>query len=148
MRKENWQNDLSSYLDSVRHTPFDFPTHNCLMFVFGAIEAITGQDLGEPYRGKYKDERSAARLLRKTDNVKTSEELLEKHFGEPKPLAFARLGDIVFVDPLNAELELPSDIDLFGPVPGICYGSVSFFVGENGLLQFETLRLDKTLWVS
>lgn len=147
-RLDNWQNNLSGLIEAKRAEPFDFPSWNCLMWAFAGIEAVTGKDLGLPYRLKYRTERQAAKLLRTVDGVKTSQELLEKHFGEARPVAFARAGDIVLVDPTETGLDLPADIDLFGPVPGICYGPISYFVGEVGLVEVETLRLGQAIWVS
>lgn len=147
-RLANWQNNLSELINAKREQPFDFPTWNCLMWAASAIEAVTGEDILAAYHGKYKTEKAAATLLRKLDGVKTSQALLEKHLGEPQPVAFARAGDIVIVDPTDTGLELPADIELFGPVPGVCYGSISYFVGELGLVEVDTLQLGQALWVS
>jgi len=147
-RLDNWQNNLSALIEDKRAEAFDFPSWNCLMWAFASIEAVTGRDLGVKYRGKYKNELGASRLLKRVDDVTTSQALLEKYLGEPRPVAFARHGDIVLVDPVGTGLELPSDIELFGPVPGVCYGATSFFVGEFGLVQVETLRLGQAIWVS
>lgn len=149
VRLDNWQNNLSAIIEKWRNNPFDFPTANCLIWVSECIKAVTGEDILVDYAGKYTTEKQAASLLRKTDKVKTSQELLElKLQVAPKSIAFARHGDIVLVDPNQADIELPSDIELFGLVPGICYGPISFFLGEFGLVKVETLKLGQTLWVS
>ena len=147
MRLDNWQNNLSEFLEEKRRVPFDFPTWNCMFFILGGVEAITGIDYASKYKGKFKTELGAAKLLRQIDGVKSSQAFLEKYFGEPKPVAFARHGDIVLVDPAKTELQLPADIELFGTVPGICYGQISFFLGVDGLVETETLRLGQALWV-
>jgi hypothetical protein len=144
----DWQNNLAELIEAKRHEPFDFPTHNCLVWASQAIVAVRGDDILAEYHGKYSTERAAATLLRKLDNVTTSQALLEKHLGELRPVAFARPGDIVLVDPVETELGLPADIELFGPVPGVCNGVISYFVGELGLVEIETLRLGQALWVS
>ena len=148
MRLDNWQNNLSGLIEERRNKPFNFIDSNCLLWAFDAIEAVTGNDLFSDYRGKYKSEMQASLLLRKTDDVKTSEQLLVKKLGKTRKISFARQGDIVFVNPKNIDLFLPADIKLFGLVPGVCYGSTSFFVGEFGLVQVQTLMLGKTIWVS
>lgn len=148
-RHLDWQNRLSMIIHARREVVFDFPNWNCLMWAADTIIACRGDDILVEYRGKYKDEKAAARLLRKLDNVRTSKALLEKKLGsEPKPIAFARPGDIVLVDPAGTDLNLPIDIELFGPVPGVCYGPISYFVGEQGLVEMPTLTLGQTLWVS
>lgn len=147
-RLTNWQTNLTALIEAKRAEPFDFPKHNCLMWAFDAIKAVTGKDLSLAYRGKYKDEKSAALMLRKIDDVKTSKALLIKKLSKTKPISFARAGDIVLVNPNKAGLELAGDIRLFGEVPGVCYGQTSFFVGEFGLIQVETLRLGSTICLS
>lgn len=144
---DNWQMKLSCFLNESRSKYFDFPNWNCLTFAADAIECLTNFDLLAKYRSKYKTEKEAAKLLRKLDNVKTSQELFKKHFGEIKPVAFARIGDIVFCDD-SSLVDLPTDTRLFGPVPGVCYGNVSFFVGESGLISVDTLHLSGAIWVS
>jgi hypothetical protein len=147
-RLENWQTNLSSLINSKRELPFNFPTFNCLLWAFEAIEAVTGNDLGIDYRGNFTTPLSAGRLMRKIDKVETSQALLEKYLGELQPISFARTGDIVFASTSEEDLELPADTELFGPVPGVCYGTISYFVGEFGLIEFETLKLGQALWVS
>lgn len=148
MRLDNWQNNLSLFIEEKRNVPFDFPNWNCLFWTIGCVEQVIGQDYLAAYRGQFKTEKGAAKLLRKIDKVDTSQAFLEKYFGEVKPVAFARKGDIVLVDPEETGLDLPADAALFGTVPGICYGTISYFLGENGLVEFETLRLGGSLWVS
>lgn len=148
-RLANWQNNLSSLIEQKRKEPFDFPTWNCLTWAAFAIKAVRGDDILAKYHGKYKTEKGAASLLRKIDKVTSSQALLEKHLGEPRPVAFARMGDIVLLEnPDELHLELPADVKLFGPVPGVCYGQFSFFVGEFGLVEVNTMLLGQALWVS
>lgn len=148
-RVDDWQTNLTALITERRETPFDFPKWNCLMWAFDGIKAVTDEDYGQAYRGKYQDEMSALRLLRRVDNVKTPQELLRLKLGTKlKPVAFARHGDIVFLNQSKIDLDLLVSLKAFGPVPGICYGQLSYFVGQEGLVEVETLRLSKTLWVS
>lgn len=149
MRHDDWQNRLAELIDNKRNEPFDFATHNCLMWAFDAIKAVNDQDLSKPYRGKYKTEKQAAALLRKIDNVKTSQELLLLKLKQDiQPIAFARIGDIVLFEPGDDDFEMPTDTKLFGPIPGVCSGVLSYFVGFDNLLEIETLRLSGAIWVS
>ncbi len=148
-RLDNWQNNLSSLIEQKRNIPFDFPTWNCLMWAGKGIEAVSGNNPVVHHNGKYKTEKAAATFLRKTDKVNTTQALLEKHLKtKAQPIAFARMGDIVLVNPDTIELDLPADIKLFGPVPGVCYGSISFFLGEDGLVEVNTFLLGQAIWVS
>jgi hypothetical protein len=145
-RLDNWQTNLSQLINDKKEEPFNFPTWNCLMWAIDGILAVSGNDYGKDYRGKYETELGAARILKKYYEVDTCQEFLEKHLNnEAKPIAFARNGDIVLTN--DPELT-PTDVTLFGFVPGICYGANSFFVGEFGLIKIETLRLGATIWVS
>lgn len=148
-RLANWQNNLSELIEANRHKPFDFKNHNCLMWAMNGIEVVIGEDYFSEYRGKYKSETEAVKLLKKIDDVTTSKELIELKLGQKlQPTAFARMGDIVLASDELDGLDLPTDCRLFGPVPGICYGTISYFVGFDGLIEVETLRLSGTLWVS
>lgn len=147
-RLVDWQSNLTAFIEEKRSEPFDFANWNCLLWVCACAAVVIGQDYCEPYKGKFKNELGAAKLLRKLDNVSTSLEFLEKYFDEPRTIAFARMGDIVLVDPADIDIELPADAELFGVVPGICYGSISYFLGETGLVEVETLKLGQAIWVS
>lgn len=147
-RLANWQTNLSALIEDKRNEPFDFPKWNCLMWASSGIEAVNGSKILAKYEGKYKTQKAAAKLLRKLDNVTTSQALLEKHLGELRPIAFARHGDIVLADENTGGLVLPADLALFGPVPGVCYGPISYFAGEQGLIDVPTLQLGHCLWVS
>lgn len=144
-RLDNWQSELTAFIEEKRFEPFDFANWNCMFWTLGCVEVITGQDFAAPYKGKFKNELGASKLLRKLDGVSNSLEFLEKYFDEPKSIAFARMGDIVLVD--ADDIDLPADAELFGAIPGICYGHLSYFLGETGLIEVETLRLGQTIWV-
>lgn len=137
-RLENWQSNLSQLIETKRNEPADIVTFNCLMWACLAAKAVNGSDHYSKFEGRFKTEAGAAKILRQIGKANSSVEYLESVLGDKKPLAFVRRGDIVV--PSN-DLGLPSDFELFGPAPGVCYGSVSFFVGETGLLQFDTASL-------
>lgn len=147
MRHENWQTRLSTFLTNIKQKPFDFPNWNCMVYACEAAETICGIDYSKEYKGKIKTEKAAAKMLRKIDKVKTAEAFFEKHFGEQKAVAFARPGDIVFAEPGMPELDIPCG-DMFGLIPGVCYGQVSYFLGETGLVEIPTLQLRSAIWVS
>lgn len=139
MRLDNWQNNLSELIERRKPEPYHIAKFNCLMWALEGANAVTGIDHYAPFRGKFKTVRGAASVLRKIGQAKTSVEFLERTLGEKKPLAFMRRGDIVAAD--VTALGLPSDLELFGPAVGVCYGPNSYFIGELGLVSVETLRL-------
>lgn len=149
MRLPNWQSNLSQLIRDKRASPFDFAKWNCLMWAFADIIAVTGIDHGLDYRNMYSTEKGALKLLRKVDGVKTPQQLLMFKLGqELQHIGLARHGDIVFVEPEQVGLGLLCDMTTFGPVPGVCYGQLSYFLGQDGLVEFETLRLSGAIWVS
>lgn len=145
-RLDNWQSNLSELIESKRETAFVWGEFDCTQLAFMAIEAVIGVDHSGPYRGKYKTAAGALKILRKVGKVETPVQLIEGILGEPQAIAFARKGDIVTAIP-NDELTMPSAIDVFGPVLGVCYGARSFFVGEHGLIEVDTLKLERAYHV-
>jgi hypothetical protein len=116
-RKPDWETPLADYLLAARERAYSYGTHDCLLHCASAVEAMTGEDLGAPHRGRYRTEADAARHLRR-HGARTPEAFLDARFPEV-PVAFARRGDIV----------------LAGGVPGICVGHDAVFAGENGLIH-------------
>lgn len=148
MRHDNWQNRLSQLIEDKRAEPFKLGTFDCSLWAMLAIEAVNELNIYDSYLGKYTTATGALKQLRKVDNVKQPFELFSKYLGESQPIAFAKKGDVVFTSNPDIDIDLPTDFDTFGPVPGVCYGQNSIFVGEFGLLEINTLQLDCCLWVS
>jgi len=149
MRHDNWQTRLSDLIEANREKPFDFVSHNCLLWAGLGIKAVTGKNPVSKVAGNYADERSALIYLRNKEKVKDVPEFLAKTLGqEQRAIAFARQGDIVFANTESVEDLSINCGKIFGEVPGVCYGSISYFVGEFGLVSCETLKLSRTLWVS
>ena len=148
MRISDWQNKLTEVIYEARGKAFDFSNHNCLFFALKAIDAQTERSLFEQYKDAASSPEAAAKFIRKNDKVKTCQEVILKHLKRDlQPIALAKPGDIVF---LNSEREdIPvTQVDLFGPTPGVCYGIVSYFLGEHDLVEIPTLKLDCSVWVS
>lgn len=147
-RLDNWQTNLSQLIEEKRKEPFEFGTFDCSLWAGFAVEAVTGTNLYAPYLGKYTTALGALRKLKQNDDVSKPVEFFQKHFGEIQPIAFARKGDIVLAYTGNEQIDLPLEFEEFGPTIGICYGHTSLFLGEDGLVEVETLKLDACLWVS
>tara|TARA_B000000460_G_scaffold249681_1_gene232616 strand:- start:5686 stop:6105 length:420 start_codon:yes stop_codon:yes gene_type:complete len=95
-RLENWRARLSDEMDRQRLTPFAWGGHDCgLGFAGGIVLALTGEDVAEPYRGRYTTMIGAARLL-KSEGCDTVGDMLAKHFREIDP-AQASVGDLGIV---------------------------------------------------
>jgi hypothetical protein len=147
-RLDNWQSNLSTLIESKRNEPFKFGTFDCSLWAGLAIEAVSGKNIYDSYLGKYTTALGALKKLKQIDKVAQPIQLFERHFGERQPIAFAKKGDLVYTSNAELDIELPTDFDTFGPVVGVCYGQNSIFVGEQGLIEINTLQLDGCLWVS
>lgn len=148
MRHNNWQTRLSETINSLRNKEFDFPTWNCLFFSLQTVDAILETKLYNKYdKIAINGPQAAARNLRRYKFNTCQDLLLSELGGELKHISLAKIGDVVFIDKEREDLPV-TQVEMFGPTPGICYGSTSFFVGEHDLVQVQTLTLDSALWVS
>jgi hypothetical protein len=141
MRLDNWQANLSDVIRERQFTSFDIVGFNCLMWACDAIKAVSGENHYAIFEGTFKTAKGAAKMLRQKGKAETSAEYLEALLGERKHVAFLRKGDIIVSETQDPLLTLPSDLDLFGPPVGVCYGDISYFVGETGLVSVHTLQL-------
>lgn len=95
-RLDDWRVRLSAELDAQRRAPFAWGSHDCAIgFACRVVEAITGEDLGAPYRGKYDSPLGALRVLRDSGAL-TLGDFVAMHLPEIRP-AFANIGDICVV---------------------------------------------------
>lgn len=108
-RRRDWQMHLMQYLAERARTPVDPNAPVCAEFTAGAVEAITGHNLGIAWRGKYPTVASGLRALRQAgfaDHVALAAAMFEAI-----PPAFACAGDI-------AVLPGENDIRVLGVVQG------------------------------
>jgi hypothetical protein len=64
-RAHDWEMRLHAFIESEKHKPFAWGTHDCCIFAANWILALTGVDIAEDFRGKYTDEASCNALLAK-----------------------------------------------------------------------------------
>ena len=114
LRRGDWEARLTAFLASARGRPHDYGRHDCLLFAAGAVDAQTGHDYARGFRGRYRSERGAARLLRRLGH-RRPEQLIDALLPQI-PIGFAQRGDIV----LDGE-----------GIPGICVGGEALFVGAG-----------------
>lgn len=91
-RQPDWRPRLAAYLEEVRDRPFAYGSHDCALFVAGAVEAMTGKDLAANYRDRYDSLKAGLKLLTQGDHVALVGRLLEE-----VPPAFAQVGDIAAI---------------------------------------------------
>ena len=116
-RLTDWEARLNAYIERVAGDDYAYGRHDCGLFCAGAVQAMTGDDPAEVFRGAYDDVVSAAQALR-DKGAGTLVATVASLFDE-KPPAFAQRGDIVWN----------------GAAIGICFGPVALFVSDGGLTR-------------
>lgn len=127
-RKDNWRACFSDEIDRIRRMPFDWRSHDCAMgLAVGCILAITGVDLGEPYRGKYSTIAGGLKVL-KENGFDTVADMAASMLPEVHP-SMAHIGDIV---------SIPTDSE-FGNALGVVNGERAFVLMPNGIGTVDLL---------
>jgi len=108
-RDDDWPYFLERYLIENEKQNFQYGHFDCCLFAAGAIEAMTGVDLAEAFRGHYANHKQAMVIVRKACGrmsfVSLAAKLFEKaHMPEVAP-QFAQRGDVVLIrQPRNHSL--------------------------------------------
>lgn len=113
--------------------PWDWGKTDCCMFYANVVKQVTGQDLAKKYRGKYKTELGAARLIKKFGSI---EGLLSDIFGPPVSPC-QRFASVL--DPVIAEFAGRECV-------GVCIGWRAAFLAEDGILITLPLEDCKMNW--
>ncbi len=129
-RYPDWPIRLNKYIAKVQHDPFVMGKHDCCTFAAGAVEAMTGIDPMEEFRGKYATWREAVTALKALGENKLQATLVAK-FGEPIGGAYAQKGDVV----------------MYEGACGIMLGLFGMFIGGNGLMYVRLRNIDCTFRV-
>lgn len=95
MRVDNWSRKLGEYLAEVSDKPFKVGVFDCALFAADCATIITGVDCVAEYRGKYKTDKGAIRLLKKRHGGLA--EAFDAHFARIEP-SMAQRGDICAYD--------------------------------------------------
>lgn len=101
-RLSNWPSKLDAFLASRRLVPFAYGSNDCVLFALDAVLAITGTDLAEPFRGKYKTLRGAQGVMtRYAGTLEDCAARLASTSGlRPIAVGFAQRGDVGYaIDP-------------------------------------------------
>ena len=91
-RLPDWRPRLVAYLEEVRARPFAYGSHDCALFVAGAVQAMTGFDAAAGFRDRYDSLKGGLKLLTKGDHVALVARLLAE-----VPPSFAQVGDIAVI---------------------------------------------------
>lgn len=121
-RLPDWPARLHAFVDSVKLRVFEWQAHDCFLgWAADAVLAVTGEDIGAAYRGRYKSAVGAARVMR-NDGFEKLADLVASHLPEIH-ISEASLGDIAAI---------PDDSP-FGFTLGIVNGEVILVLRETGM---------------
>lgn len=96
-----WQADLAAFLELNQYRKFQYGEWDCCLFVCDAIQAMTGVDVAEWFRGTYSDRISACRRIKefcgKASLMTVVREITRAYEMQQCPVLQARRGDVVLV---------------------------------------------------
>ena len=95
-RISEWRVALMQFLGEAARKPLSFGQHDCAIFAAGAVQAMTGEDFAEPFRGRYSTLADGLRLLKVAghgDHVALARSCLPSI-----PVAEAMPGDLAVCD--------------------------------------------------
>lgn len=131
---------LAVHVNENRHRPHVWGSHDCLLWALSAIRIKRDIDLAKIAKLRYKTPAGAMKLIKRY-GFSAPEDIMENILGFGKPVANALVGDIVAVDLHKLGINCPGEKHI-GKSLGVCLGHVSYFVGDEGLVPLETLKLD------
>lgn len=119
-RYPDWPMRLHAFIDGVKRNPFDWASHNCGLFVAGAIEAMTGENVAKGF-GKAKTVRGLVAQMKRQgfDDLAS----LAAFMAPEIHISQANIGDVAAI---------PKD-DAFGYTLGVVNGETIAVLGELGL---------------
>ena len=123
-RRHDWPERLAEVVRAARGRPFQWGRHDCALFAFDCVAAMTGVDHTARYRGRYRTAKGAYRALARIGGVRTLDDLataLTKRPALAEGPRAARRGDLVIHDTDD------------GPALGVCLGARLVAVGPGGL---------------
>lgn len=97
-RYHDWPERLSQILSTANAAGFQWGTLDCALSVCNCIRAMTGEDPGADYRGKYSDEAGALAITGPDLGAFIAGIAASYSMEEIVPVTFARRGNVVLVD--------------------------------------------------
>ena len=98
-RLPDWRERLLAYVASISAEPFRPGRHDCIILAAGGRQALTGVDLMENWRGRYRSVEDGLELARQQGCENPFEWVVQGL--EEVPAAFAQVGDIALLDGTN-----------------------------------------------
>ena len=122
MRVDNWDTKLSNYIIEQQKIKFKRGKSDCVNFVIGAIEVVTGKKVFDMEYKTIKEAKEILKEFNKKDLLDIARDIAKENNFKEINTSFARRGDVVF---------LKTDEELGGTM-GICQGEYSIFKAKVG----------------
>jgi hypothetical protein len=132
-RLPDWTERLAELVEERRQAPFAWGSQDCCLFAADAVVAVTGGDPAAAWRGKYRTEAGAERLLGALGLEGTVAQALADFGLQECPPAFAQRGDLAIVASGNL------------PTVGVVLGDAVAAPGPDGL-AFVPLTSASRAW--
>lgn len=135
-RHEAWPSILAGKLEEMAAKPFSWGSHDCALAACDVVLAITGIDLGEPFRGRYTDRAGAIVVLAARGGLETAVAAIAADAGFLEvPVKRAQRGDVVLLDTVDGPAVGVVDMD----------GCQAVFPGPEGAARVR-LRDCRRAW--
>jgi len=128
-RYSDWTTRLTQFIQSRKHTSFEWGENDCCLFAADAVIAIAGHDYAEQFRQQYTNEMGALRALKRAGYT-SIDEALTGLLGAPSPRLSVRRGDVVLIEHNGQD------------TAGIMFGDV-VVPGESQLETLSPLAIKK-----
>lgn len=125
-RYPDWPVRMNKFIASARDNTYEMGTHDCCTFAGGCIEAMTGEDPMEEFRGKYDSVETGNEVLKEIGDG-TLYRTLRKKFGPALPGCRGQIGDLAFFDG-NC---------------GIIIGRFGLFILDEGLAHIRLSQIQR-----
>ena len=122
MRVDNWDTKLSNYIIEQQKVKFKRGKSDCVNFVIGAIEVVTGKKVFDMEYKTLKEAKEILKEFNKKDLLDIARDIAKENNFKEINTSFARRGDVVFLE---------TDEELGGTM-GICSGEWSIFKAKKG----------------
>jgi len=137
-RCPEWPKVLAAFVDEYRGKPFAWGSHDCCMTAAEWVRTCTGHDAANSYRGKYRSELGAMKLLKRDGGVRG----IASACLPSVPVNFAHRGDLVAYQDVSRQGPAWARTSL-----GILTGAVGLFPNINGgFTEVPRDKLMKTAW--
>lgn len=138
-RFEDWPEQLNRFIAANRNRPLEWGQWDCCLFPAAVIDAITGVDLAVKWRGTYRDELGALRLLAAFGSM---EAMATSMLGAPRESQrHGQRGDVaIFIPPIV------KPTDKGRPNGAVVVGRDALVFNEAGGLVGVPLRACYKVW--